>query len=206
MRRSTAAVLAAAAVALGVAGSAVSDPVDGAVRAEVAVAGNRHPLDVRLIRILDGLTPGESYRLPAVGIRNHGGRRTSYRLTVAAGAARGERLPPRRWLRFVPAAVVIDAGQSRAVGVRLELPDDATRGVYAVVLGVRPGDRAGARLTFRVDAAEATRAWFRQAAILAMWVAPALTGAMLVVYLVRRHARRQPLKPLRSTVRVRDDR
>ena len=80
---------------------------------------------------------------------------------------------------------MIDAGQSRAVGVRLELPRDAEPGMYAVVLGVRPGGPEGARLTFRIEPAESTRAWLRQAANLAMWVVPALVGAVLVVFLVR---------------------
>lgn len=85
---------------------------------EVVVAGEGHPLDVRQIRIVEGLRPGESYRLTMFGIRNHRGLRTAYRLVVSAGAARGERRPPRRWLRFVPAAVVIDAGRAHAVGVQ----------------------------------------------------------------------------------------
>ena len=80
---------------------------------------------------------------------------------------------------------MIDAGRSRAVGVRLELPDDAEPGVYAVVLGVRPGGSEGARLTFRIEPAESTPAWLRQAADLAMWVSLALVGAVLVVVLVR---------------------
>ena len=56
-----------------------SAAADGAVRAEVAVAGRGNPLDVRRIRIVDGLRPGESYRLPTFGVRNHGlsARRTA---------------------------------------------------------------------------------------------------------------------------------
>jgi hypothetical protein len=184
VRRSTAAVLVTAAVATTIAGI-VSAAVDSAVRAEVAVSGKGHPFDVRRIRILDGLTPGESYRLPAFGVRNHRGLRASYQLILSAGAARAERLPPRRWLRFVPAAVVIDAGQSRAVAVQLQLPADAEPGVYGVVLGVHPGESEGARLTFRIEPAESTRAWLRQPANPAMWVGPALVGAVLVVFLVR---------------------
>ena len=85
----------------------------------------------------------------------------------------------------MPAAVAIDAGRSRAVGVRLELPDDAEPGVYAVVLGIRPGDSEGARLTFRIESAEDTPAWLRQAASLAMWLLYASVGAVLVVFLAR---------------------
>jgi hypothetical protein len=183
MRRLTAAVLATAA-AIAIAGDAVSASVDAAVRAAVVVAGEGHPLDVWRIRIVDGLRPGESYRLPTFGVRNHGRTRTAYRLVAFPGAAQAERRAPRDWLRFVPAAVVIDAGRSRAV-VRLELPDDAEPGVYAVVLGIRPGDSEGARLTFRIESAEDTHAWLRQAASLAMWVLATLVGAVLVVVLVR---------------------
>lgn len=208
VRRLTAAVLATAALAA-IAGIAASAAVDGAVRAEVAVAGKGRPLDVRWIRIVDGLTPGESYRLPTFGVRNHRSSRTAYRLVVSAGAAQAERRPPRRWLRFVPAAVVIDAGRTRAVGVRLDLPDSAEPGVYAVVLGIRPGNSEGVRLTFQIEPAGSTRAWLRQAASLAMWVVPALVGAVLVVVLVRVGARNRGQqtgskrwKSLRSTTRV----
>jgi hypothetical protein len=193
MSRLTAAVLTAAAVAIAIAGSAVSAAVDRAVRAEVVVADEGHVFDVRRIRIVDGLSPGESYRLPAFGIRNHRGSRTPYRLVVSAGAAQAERRPPRRWLRFVPAEVVIDAGRSRAVGVRLELPDDAEPGVYAVVLGVRPGGSEGARLTFWIEPAESTRAWPRLATKLSMWVVvPTLVGAVLILLLGPRGVRPHP--------------
>jgi hypothetical protein len=206
VRRLTAAVLATAAVATTIAGIAVSAAGDSAVRAEVALSGKGHPLDVRRIRIIDGLSPGESYRLPAFGIRNHRGIRTAYRLVLSAGAAQAARRPSRRWLQLVPSAVVIDGGRSRAVGVRLEVPDDAQPGPYAVVLGVRPGGSDGARLTFRIEPAESTGAWIRQAANLAMWVVPALVGAVLVVVLVRgQQTGSKRLKSLRSTMRVRGD-
>ena len=204
MSRLTAAVLTAAAVAIAAAGMEVSAAADGTVRAEVAVADKRHPLDVRRIRIVDGLSPGESYRLPAFGIRNQRGSRTAYRLVVFAGAAQAERRPLPGWLHFVPAAVVIDAGRSRAVGVRLELPDDAAPGVYAVDFAVRPGGSDGARLTFRIEPAESTLAWLRQAANVAMWGVPALIGAVLVVFRVRgQQAGSKRLKSLRSAMRIR---
>lgn len=173
MSRPTAAVLAAAAAALVAVGVALSAGPDTAVRAEVVVAGERHPLEVRRIRIVDGLRPGRSYRLPAVTIRNDRGVSTTFRLVVLPGVAR-------RWLRAVPAEVAIDAGRSRAFGLRLELPDDTEPGVYAVVLGARPGGAEGARLTFRVERAETER-WVRQATSLAMWIVPALAGAALLV-------------------------
>jgi hypothetical protein len=174
------------------------------VRAEVAVAGNGHPLDVRRIRIIDGLSPGESYRLPSFAVRNHRGVRAAYRLVVLAGAEQAERRPPRRWLSFVPPAVVIEAGRSRAVGVRLELPQDAEPGVYAVVLGVRPGGSDGARLTFRIEPAESTGAWLRETANLGMWMIPALVVAVLVIALLRgQQTGSKRLRSLRSTMRVR---
>ena len=185
VRRLTAAVLATAAVAAAAAGIAVSAAIHPAVRAEVVVAGEGHPLDVRQIRIVDGLLPGESYRLPTFSIRNHRGFRTAFRLVVSAGAVRGERRAPRRWLRLVPAAVVIDAGRTHAIAVRLELPRDAEPGAYAVVLGVRPGGSEGARLTFQIAPAESTGARLRQGANLAIWLVPALMGAVLVFLLAR---------------------
>jgi hypothetical protein len=183
VRRLAAAVLATAAAAL--AGVVASAAADRAVRAEVAVAGKGHPLNVQGMRIIDDLSPGESYRLPSFGIRNLRSVRTAYRFVVSGGATQTERRPPRRWLRFVPHAVVIDAGQSRAVGVRLELPHDAEPGLYAVVLSIRPGGSEGARLTFRIEPAKSTRAWLRQAANFAMWVVPTFVGVFLALFLVR---------------------
>lgn len=185
MRRLAAAVLATAA-AIAIAGVAVSADVQTAVRAEVVVAGAGHPLDVRRIRIVDGLRPGESYRLPTFGIRNYRDFRTAYRLVVSAGvAAPGERRPPGRWLRFVPPAVVLEAGRTHVVGVRLELPRDAEPGAYAVVLGTRPGGSEGARLTFRIEPSESTGALPRQTAGLAMWVVTMLVGVVLVFFFIR---------------------
>ncbi len=207
MRQLTAAVVATAAVAIVLVGMAGSATLDEAVRAEVAVAGEQHALDVRRIEVIDGLSPGESYRLPTFGIRNHRGIRTAYRLVVLAKPAQVERRPPRGWLRFVPAAVVINAGRSRAIGVRLEVPDDAAPGVYAVVLGVRPGGSEGARLIFRVEPAESTRPWLRQAENVAMWMAPVVVGAVLVVFAVRgQQTGSKRLTLLRLTMRVRGHR
>ena len=204
MKRLTAAVQASAAVATAIAGPTVSAGVDSPVRAEVALSGNGYPLDVRRIRIVDGLSPGESYRLPAFGIRNDRGIRTAYRLVASAGAGQVERRPPRPWLRFVPAAVVIDAGRSHMVGLRLELPGDAEPGVYRTVLDVRPGGSEGARLTFRIEPVESTGASLRRAVNLATWVFPALIGAALVVLVVRGpQTGTKRLKSLRSTTRIR---
>jgi hypothetical protein len=187
--RLTAAVLATAAAAITIAGIAVSAAVDGAVRAEVAVAAKGHPLDVHRIRIVDDLSPGQSYRLPAFGVRNHRGIRTVYRLVASADATQAERRPPQRWLRFVPPAVAIDAGGSRAVGVRLELPDDAESGLYGVALGIRPGGSEGARLTFRIEPAKRARAWLATGNEPRVWTVPAFLGAVLVVVFVRLRAR-----------------
>lgn len=184
MRRLTAAVVTTAAVALALVGIEVSAAFDAAVRAEVVVAGEGYPLDVRRIRIVDGLRPGESYRLPTFGIRNSRDFRTAYRLVVSAGAAPGERRPPGRWFRFVPTAVVLEAGRTHAVGVRLELPRDAEPGAYAVVLGSRPGGSEGARLTFRIEPSEGTSALRRQTVSLAMWVVTVLVVVVLA-FLIR---------------------
>jgi hypothetical protein len=188
VRRTTAAVLGTAAVVFtGIAGSATVGP---AVRAEVVVAGEGDPLDVRRIRIVDGLSPGGSYRLPAFSIRNHRGSRAAYRPVISADSAQKERRPPRRWLHFLPATVVIDAGRSRAVGVRLELPEDAAPGAYAVVFTARPGGGPhGARLTFRIEPAETMRSSLRQAANHTIGVVLASFGAALVIALARVGAR-----------------
>lgn len=199
MRRVTAAVATTAAVTLALVGIEVSAAVDAGVRAEVVVAGEGHPLDVRQIRVVDGLRPGESYRLPTFSIRNYRDLRTTYRVMVSAGAARGARRPPGRWLRFVPAAVVIDAGRTHAVGVRLEVPRDAEPGAYAVVLGTRPGGSEGARLLFRIEPSENTSALYRLTTNLAMWVVTVAVGVVLA-FLLR--GCRRPLRPAAERTRA----
>jgi hypothetical protein len=171
--RFTAAVIATAAAAAGtLAVIDVSAADDAAVRAEVVLAREGQLLDVRRIRIVDGLLPGRTYRLPAVGIRNRRGRATTYRLVVLRGTAH-------RWLRVVPAQVAIDAGRSRTVALRLDLPHEAEPGVYAVTIAVRPGGSGGARLTFSVEPAGAT-GWARRPAGLMMWIVAAVAGAIFL--------------------------
>ena len=173
MIRLSAAVLAAAAAAAGAfVAIEVSVAANPAVRAEVTIAREGYPLDVRRIRIVDGLLPGRTYRLPAVGIRNRRGRAATYRLVVVPGTAH-------RWLRVVPAQLAIAAGRTRAVGLRLQLPHAAEPGVYAVTIRVRPGRSEGARLTFRVEPA-GTAGWTRRPGGLAIWIAAAVAGAILL--------------------------
>jgi len=179
-----AALATAAAVTSAIVGFEVSAAADAAVRAEVdvAVAGGAYPLDVRRIRIVDDLSPGASYRLPTIGLRNHRGVRTAYRIVVSGAAPHAARRPPRPWLRYVPAVVVIDPGRSRPIRLRLEVPRDAEPGWYAAVLGARPGGPRGARLTFRIEPSGSAGASLRHVANLPMWaVIPALAGALLAV-------------------------
>ena len=206
MRRLTAAVLATAAVGTTVVG--IGSPPLSTRR-----CGPRSPLQGRDIRSTsDGYGSSTAYsrrELPPAGVRRSESPRSPHRLPSRRLRRRGARrtAPPRRWLRFVPAAAVIDAGQSRAVAVQLQLPADAEPGVYGVVLGVRPGDSEGARLTFRIEPAESTRAWLRQAANLAIVGDPRVDGSgSLVVLLVRgQQAGSKRLTSLRSTMRVRRD-
>ena len=199
MRRLTAAVLATAAVAMTIAGIArLNAAVDRAVRAEVAVADEGHPISTSVgYGSSTACSPGESYRLPAVGIRNHRGSRTAYRLVVSAGAAQAEGAPTatlaalragRR--RDRRRAVACGRRAARAAGRR------RTGRVYSIVLGVRPG-RFGRRASDISDRAgrEPRARGFDRAENLAMWVLPALVGAVLVVALVRGAISKPSLQP-----------
>ena len=124
---------------IAIAGSAVSAAVHAAVRAEVVVAGEGHPLDVRQIRIVDGLRQA-SYRLPrsAFGTTAVSALPTVSSSPLVRRAGNGGR----RDAGCVScAAVVIDAGQSRAVAVRLRLPADAESGVYRSFSAFVPAGR-----------------------------------------------------------------
>ena len=184
-----AAALVAAATILAGAGVAADAPV----RAKMSVADPGRTVDVERILILDTLKPGERYRLPTIGIRNHRGVRGTYRLVVSRRAVAVELRPSQSWLHFVPPSVSIGAGRSRAVGILLELPDDAEPGVYVAVLGVHPGPDEATRLAFSVEPVEPENGLTRAATIAALLLV-ASTGTALVLITLRAgatHERRQ---------------
>ena len=132
-------------------------------------------VDLGRIDITEQLSPGGSYNLPTLGVRNPGTERTSYAM-VANGPSDPDRAaPPPAWFHFEPATLTLDPGERRSVRVRLVVPTDAEPGDYIALVGAQivaqgtgatVGAAAAARTTFTVrpaDAIQAFMTWLGQA-------------------------------------------
>lgn len=126
-------------------------------------------IDVGRIAIEQDLTPGGSYELPTIGVRNPGDEETAY-VMVADPVQDPERMaPPRDWFRFEPAEFTLEPGETRPVQARLVLPSGADPGDYLVLVGAQIADERGgarvgavaaARTTFTVEPATLLHAWW----------------------------------------------
>lgn len=123
------------------------------VRADVGVA-----VDVGAIEVDQPLTPGGTYRLPSIGVRNPGSVAGTYGMRVGGLTELGTAADP-RWFRFSPAEFELESGHKDHVEVTLQLPPDAPPGDYGALLSAEvavPGAAAGvgagaaSQLTFRI--------------------------------------------------------
>jgi hypothetical protein len=119
-------------------------------------------IDLGRIEIEQKLTPGGSYRLPVMGVRNPGTETTSYVLKASPVEVEEREAPPVDWFHFSPAKLTLKPNQTRPVKVRLELPTGAHPGDYVALVGpqiVAEGDgaqvgaAAASRVTFSVEPA-----------------------------------------------------
>ena len=140
------------------------------------------------------LSPGRVYRLPAFGIHNPGSGRATLHPGVAFVAGQDRRLAPAEWFRFTPDSVVLDAGRTRAVSARIELPSDAGKGDYAALLGAwlvpspdggGAGAAAGARVTFAIQEPGSLELWRHRLDFLWIWL---VLASVLGVAWMRRYA------------------
>jgi hypothetical protein len=118
--------------------------------------------EVRTIDISQPLTPGVSYRLPTLEVTNPGTATAEYRVVVrriAGGHAPGP--PPDGWFDLEPSRLSLQAGERRAVAVRLAIPLDAAPGRYSAAITVSGGSDSDAatamQVTFAVDAGVRSR-------------------------------------------------
>jgi hypothetical protein len=126
-------------------------------------------IDLGRIEIEQKLTPGGSYRLPVMGVRNPGTERTSYELHASALQVEGREAPPESWFRFSPSRLTLKPGDTRSVKVRIVLPTSADPGEYAALVGpqivtkgagAQVGAAAASRITFAVEPASLIQAWW----------------------------------------------
>lgn len=126
-------------------------------------------IDLGRIEIAQALTPGGSYRLPTIGVRNPGTEVTHYRLRAGPVESGDAKAPPQGWFTFEPAQLTLEPGETRAVRARITLPPGSDPGDYIALVGAeivadgggaRVGAAAATRLTFTVEPANALQAWW----------------------------------------------
>ena len=115
-------------------------------------------VDVGRIDVDEMLQPGQTYTLPAIGVRNPGSQPSTYRLAVSP--VETELLAvPEEWVRITPASLRLDADESQQVQPELAVPVDAEPGEYETLLaaqldgageGAQIGAAAATRLSFAV--------------------------------------------------------
>jgi hypothetical protein len=169
----------------------------GTASAERGVA-----LDLGKVEIAQALTPGGSYHLPPVGVRNPGDERTTYRMVVSSVAGQSRAPVPESWVHFSPGEVTLGPGQTRKVQPRLSLPTGADPGNYEGLLaaqivtggaGTQVGAAAAAKLTFEVESTTLLGAWWHKLSTASAehapwtWLVPAvLASALVASQLMRR--------------------
>lgn len=138
-----------------------------AVAASTGVA-----IDLGRITIQQNLTPGGSYRLPTMGVRNPGTETTSYELKASPLEIDGREPSPASWFSFSPARLTLKPNGTRAVKVRIDLPTGADPGDYVALVGpqivtkgsgAQVGAAAASRVTFTVEPATTLHAWWLKA-------------------------------------------
>src|SRR4051812_7712696 len=119
-------------------------------------------IDLGRIDIQQKLTPGGSYRLPTMGVRNPGTEATSYELKASPLVMNGKDAPPEAWFHFSRAKLTLKPHESAQVRVRIDLPTGADPGDYVALVGpqivtkgtgAQVGAAAASRVTFSVEPA-----------------------------------------------------
>lgn len=119
-------------------------------------------IDLGRIEIQQKLTPGGSYRLPTMGVRNPGTEWTSYELKASPLQVEGREAPPPEWFHFSPSRLTLKPKETRPVRIRIELPTGADPGDYVALVGpqivtkgsgAQVGAAAASRVTFTVEPA-----------------------------------------------------
>ena len=170
--------------------------------ATTASADRGVALDLGKVEIAQALTPGGSYHLPPVGVRNPGDEVTRYRMVVSALAGQGSAPLPADWVDFSPRELMLQPGQTKSVETRLSLPTGADPDDYEGLLaaqivteghGAQVGAAAATKLTFQVESATLLGAWWHRLSTWFSnnrpwtWIVPALLASLLVAGQFRSH-------------------
>ena len=165
-----------------------------------ALASRGVAIDLGRIEIQQKLTPGGSYRLPTMGVRNPGTETTRYELHASPLAMKGKKAPPSSWFHFSPSRLTLKPNQTQPVKVRIDLPTGADPGNYVALVGpqivttgkgAQVGAAAASRVTFSVEPANWLQAWWLRAKTFFSshepwtYLVPALIALLAAVRLLR---------------------
>ena len=157
-------------------------------------------IDLGRIEIQQKLTPGGSYRLPTMGVRNPGTETTTYEVKASPLQLDGREAPPEEWFHFSPSRLTLKPKETRAVRVRIELPTGADPGDYVALVGpqivtkgggAQVGAAAASRVTFTVEPATLLQAlWLKAKTFFAdhdpwSWLLPLVLVLAALVWRVR---------------------
>jgi hypothetical protein len=171
-------------------------------QATVVSAAKGVAVDLGLIEIDEPLSPGGTYRLPTLGVRNAGDELGTYSMHIGqTGNAEAVALQG-AWFTFSPSNFQLEPGASTPVTISLHLPANVPPGRYEGLLsaglapegeGAQVGAAAAARLTFEVQASSSFDALLRELTTFVGGLAPwsyVVVGLLAVGFLVRRASRR----------------
>ena len=111
------------------------------------------------IEIDDLLKPGQSYRLPVLGVINTGSEAAGYEVAITYLEDQAELRPAVDWFDLEPRRFFLEPGETRGVDIRLTLPTGADPGDYFGLIEPRPeatgegariGIAAATKLSFTV--------------------------------------------------------
>ena len=90
------------------------------------------------IEIAEPLAPGESHKLPAIGVVNTGDESTGYEMSVTYHSEQQELRPPKEWFSFSPQTFQLEGGNHQVVEITLDIPREASPGAYFVFIEAHP--------------------------------------------------------------------
>ena len=179
----------------------ISAAVLGLVSSAPATASRGVAIDVGRIEVTQELTPGASYRLPTIGVRNAGDQPARYAMTSSAVVDPERRGVPTDWFKFSPRKLKLDPGETKRVRARMDVPTNADPGDYITLVGAQivsegegaqVGAVAAARTTFTVESASALESWWLRLKTFLddhmpwTWLLPATLGLAVVARQTRR--------------------
>jgi hypothetical protein len=140
-------------------------------QAAVVSAAKGVAVDLGLIEIDEPLSPGGTYRLPTLGVRNPGNETGTYSMHIGQTGNEDAAELQEAWFTFSPSEFQLDPGATTPVAISMHLPADIAPGRYEGLLsaglapeggGAQVGAAAAARLTFEVEASTTFEALIRE--------------------------------------------